>query len=115
VEHQLPLQSVKDTLCVQSPGGRLVTEEMVYQIPIELDGHVFLTNLIVLKGQDIDVILGMNWLRQRGAIIDTLNGVVQLNSPDSSSKLLIHLPTPKRVVERVCAATIKEVANIPIV
>jgi hypothetical protein len=30
VEHQLPLESVKDTLCVQSPGGRLVTKEMVY-------------------------------------------------------------------------------------
>jgi hypothetical protein len=79
------------------------------------NGHVFITNLIVLKGQDIDVILGMNWLCQWGAIIDTLNRVVQLNSPDSSSKLLIHLPTPKRAVERVCAVTVKEVANIPVV
>ena len=46
---------------------------MVYQIPIDLVGHTFPTNLIVLKGQDIDVILGMNWLCQRRAVIDTLH------------------------------------------
>ena len=88
---------------------------MVYQIPIELVGHTFPTNLIVLKGQDIDVILGMNWLYQWGAIIDTLHRVIQLNSPDNRSKLLICLPTPKRTVERVCETTVKEVADIPVV
>ena len=106
---------MEDSLCVQSPSGRLVTKEVVYQIPIELVGHTFPTNLIVLKGQDIDVILGMNWLYQQGAVIDTLHRVVQLKSPDNSSKLLIRLPTAKRAIERVCETTVKEVADIPIV
>ena len=57
----------------------------------------------------------MNWLYQRGAVIDTLHRVIQLNSLDSSSKLLIRLPTPKRAVERVCETTVKEVADIPVV
>ena len=61
------------------------------------------------------MILGMNWLCQRGATIDTLNRTIQLNSLDSSSKLLIHLPTPKRVVERSYGTTVKEVKDIPIV
>jgi hypothetical protein len=38
-----------------------------------------------------------------------------LNSPDNSSKLLIHLSTPKRAVERVYGATIKDVKDIPVV
>ena len=38
-----------------------------------------------------------------------------MNSPDNRSKLLIRLPTPKRVVERVCETIVKEVADIPIV
>ena len=66
---------------------------MVYQIPIDLVRHTFPTNLIVLKGQDIDVILGMNWLCQCRAIIDTLYRTIQLNSLDNNSKLLIRLPT----------------------
>ena len=57
----------------------------------------------------------MNWLCQRGAVIDTLNRTIQLNSPDNSSKLLIRLPIPKRAVERVCGTIVKEVKDIPVV
>ena len=61
------------------------------------------------------MILGMNCSCQHGAIIDTLNRTIQLNSPDNSSKLLIRLPTPKRAVKRSYGTTIKEVKDIPIV
>jgi hypothetical protein len=44
--------------------GRLFTKEMAFQVPIELVGHTYPTNMIVLKDQNIDVILGMNWLAQ---------------------------------------------------
>ena len=74
-----------------------------------------MTNLLVLKDQDIYVILGMNWLCQHGAIIDTLSRAIQLNSSDNSSKLLICLPTPKRAVERPYGTTVNEVKDIPIV
>ena len=76
MKYQLPIEVVDNNLCIQSPGGRLVTQEVIYQIPIDLVGHTFPTNLIFLKGQDIDVILGMNWLCQRGAVIDMLNRTI---------------------------------------
>ena len=38
-----------------------------------------------------------------------------MNFSDSSSKLLIRLPTPKSIVERVYGTTVKEVKDIPIV
>ena len=76
MKHQLPIEVVDNNFCIWSPGGRLVTKEMVYQIAIDLVGHTFLTNLLVLKDQDIDVILGMNWLCQRGAVIDALNRTI---------------------------------------
>ena len=38
-----------------------------------------------------------------------------MDSPNDISKLLIRLPTPKRAVERVCAVTIKEIKDIPVV
>ena len=93
----------------------MYTKEVVEHVPINLVGHTFPTDLLVLKGQDIVAILGMNWLCQRGAVIDTLQMTIQLTLPDSSSKLLIHLPTPKRAVERVYGTTVKEVADIPVV
>ena len=43
---------------------------MAYQVPVTLAGRDFPTNMIVLKGQDIDVILGINWLAQHKAILN---------------------------------------------
>jgi hypothetical protein len=43
---------------------------------------MFPTNMLVLLGQDIDVILGMNWLSQHGAVIDALQRTIQLDSPN---------------------------------
>jgi hypothetical protein len=51
--------------------GRIFTKEVAFHIQVTLAGREFPTNMIVLKGQDIDVILGMNWLAQHKAIINT--------------------------------------------
>jgi hypothetical protein len=40
--------------------GWIFTKEVAFHIPVVLAGRKFPTNMIVLKGQDIDVILGMN-------------------------------------------------------
>ena len=115
MKYQLSIEAMEGSFYIQSPRGQLYTKEVVEHVPIELVGHTFLTNLLVFKNQDIDVILGMNWLCQRGAAIDTMNRTIQLNSPDNNSKLLIRLPTPKRAVERSYGTTIKEVKDIPVV
>ena len=81
---------------IQSPGGRLCTKEIVYQVPVNLGGHIFSTTMIILKDQDIDVILGMNWIYQHKAIIDALNRTLRVRLPDSNSQLLIQLPTLRR-------------------
>jgi hypothetical protein len=115
MKHEIPIGETKENFFIQSPRGRLYTKEMVHQVPIELGGHTFPTFMIILKDQDIDVILGMNWMYQRGAVIDTLNRTIRLNLPDSSSQLLIQLQTPKRAVERVCATSVKGIRDIPVV
>ena len=40
--------------------GFMNPTEVVEHVAIDLVGHTFPTDLIILKGQDIDVILGMN-------------------------------------------------------
>jgi hypothetical protein len=115
VKHDIPIGETIENFHIHSLGVRMCTKEMIHQVPIELGGHTFPTSMLILKDQDIDVILGMNWMHQHGAMINTLNRTIRLNLSDSTSQLLIQLPTPKRAVERVCATTIKEIENIPIV
>jgi hypothetical protein len=60
----------KESFVIQSLGGQIFTKEVVFHVPVRLAGHEFPTNMIVIKGQDVDVILGMNWLAQNKAIIN---------------------------------------------
>ena len=57
----------------------------------------------------------MNWMHQHKAVVNTLNRTIRLSLPDSNSQLLIQLPILKRLVEKVCATSVKEIRDIPVV
>jgi hypothetical protein len=59
-KHCIPCTESREGFIIHSPGGRIFTKEVAFHIPVMLAGREFPTNMIVLKGQDIDVILGMN-------------------------------------------------------
>jgi hypothetical protein len=61
-QHHISCHESKEGFKIHSPGRQIFTREVAYQVPVTLAGRDFPTNMIVLKGQDIDVILGMNWL-----------------------------------------------------
>jgi predicted aspartyl protease len=44
---------------ISTPRGRVDADRIVWKVPLDLSGRVFETDLIVLSGQGIDVILGM--------------------------------------------------------
>jgi hypothetical protein len=44
---------------ISTPGGRVDADWIVRKAPLELARRVFSTNLSILKGQGLDVILGM--------------------------------------------------------
>jgi hypothetical protein len=69
----------REGFVIHSPGGRIFTKEVAFHIPVTLAGRDFFTNMIVIEGQDIDVILGMNWLDQNKAIINTDQRTIMLN------------------------------------
>jgi hypothetical protein len=70
-QHCIPYNESREGFIIHSPGGQIFTKEVVFHVPVTLAERDFPTNMIVLKGQDIDVILGMNWLAQHKAILNT--------------------------------------------
>jgi hypothetical protein len=64
--------------------------------PTRLVWRVFETDLIVLSGQGIDVILGMSWMKWHKAILDISVRLVHLNSL-VYGKVTLHLPAISRI------------------
>jgi hypothetical protein len=69
---------------------------IVQKVSLELSGRIFSTNLIILSGQGIDVILGMSWMKMHKAILDITTQLVHLNSPEYG-KVTLHLPTMSHI------------------
>jgi hypothetical protein len=76
---------------ISTPRGRVDADRIVRKVPIDLSGRVFETDLIVLSGQGIDVILGMSWMKWHKAVLDISARLVHLNSP-VYGKVTLHLP-----------------------
>jgi hypothetical protein len=64
-KHYIPSIESKKGLIIQSPWGQIFTMKVVFHIPVKLAGYDFPTNTIVIKWQDVHVILGINWLAQK--------------------------------------------------
>jgi hypothetical protein len=45
---------------ISTPKGQVDVDRIVFKALLELAGRVFNTDLIILKGQGLDVILGMS-------------------------------------------------------
>jgi predicted aspartyl protease len=57
---KLSLVTSRMPYVISTPGGRVDADGLVRRAPLGLAGQVFETDLIVLNGQGVDVILGMS-------------------------------------------------------
>jgi hypothetical protein len=81
---------------ISTPGGRVDADRIVQKVPLDLSGRVFETDLIVLSGQGIDVILEMSRMKWHKAVLDISARLVHLNSP-MYGKVTLHLPAISRI------------------
>jgi hypothetical protein len=66
--------------------------------------------MIVIKGQDMDVILGMNWLAQYKAIINT-----DLRTGHEEIQLSIPIAVLVQASGQIYEAIVQEIQDIPVV
>jgi hypothetical protein len=71
-------------------------DRIVQKVPLELFGRIFCTNLIILSGQGIDVILGMSWMKLHRVVSDIAGRLVHLDST-VYGKVIIHLSAISRI------------------
>jgi hypothetical protein len=81
---------------ISTPGGWVDADRIVYKAPLELARRVFSTDLIILKGEGLDVILGMSWMKLHRVVLDIAGRLVHLDSP-VYGKVILHLHAVSRI------------------
>jgi hypothetical protein len=114
-QHCIPYHESREGFIIHSPGGQIFTKEVAYHVPVTLAEWDIPTNMIVLKGQDIDVILGMNCLAQHKAILNTDLRTIRLSYGQEEVLLSILVAIPAKPCGRVYEAIRPEIQDIPVV
>jgi hypothetical protein len=111
----IPCTESREGFIIHSPRGQIFTKEVTFNVPVTLAERDFPTNMIVLKGQDIDVILGINWLAQHKAILNTDLRTIRLSYGHEEVLLSIPVAIPAKPFGRVYEAIIPEIQDISVV
>jgi hypothetical protein len=75
---------------ISTPRGSVDADQVAQMFSLKLSGRIFNTNLIILSGQGIDIILGMSWMKLHKAVLDIAGRLVHLDSP-MYGKVILHL------------------------
>jgi hypothetical protein len=111
----IPCIESREGFIIHLPGGQIFTKEVAFHVPVTLAEQDFPTNMLVLKGQDIDVILGMHWLTHHKAILNTDLRTIGLSYGHEEVLLSIPVAIPAKPFGRVYEAIIPEIQDIPVV
>jgi hypothetical protein len=76
---KLSLVALGAPYVISTPVGRVDADRRVQKVPLELFRRIFSTNLIILSGQCIDVILGMSWMKMHMAVLDIASQLIHLD------------------------------------
>jgi len=82
----------KGGYCISVAGSNISTNQIVRDVCIQISEREYTTNLVILLRLGIDVILGMNWMKNHGVLIDTSTRTVMLRDPKNNEAFLVPLP-----------------------
>ena len=77
-QHNIPLMAIPYAYKIRTPGTQMCNNTRTDTVSLVLATHTYRLQFMVLPGQGIDAILGMNWLRVYGVVLDIKRRSVEL-------------------------------------
>ena len=100
---------------ISSVGGTISTKKIVKNVLISIQGREYTADLIILPGLSISVILGMNWMKDHGVLIDTSTHTIMLREPMGGNAFLVPLSRNFELQHLACAIQTTTLRDIPVV
>jgi hypothetical protein len=111
---QLPFYHTKGSFMIATPEGKIAINQLNQSVPIQLGSHIIKTTLLVLGLENVDIILGANWMTRHQVVLDVASRIVEINSPICGSFTLF-LPSQDSTQSCVFAMMELPLKKIPVV
>jgi hypothetical protein len=77
---QLPFYLTRGSFMIATPGGKVASNQLNQSVPIQLGSHIVKTTLLILGLENVDIILGANWMTQHQVVLDVASRIVEIKS-----------------------------------
>jgi hypothetical protein len=105
VKCQLPFYHTQGSFMIATPGGKIVTNQLNRNVPFQMGSKIVKTTLLILGMDNVDIILGANWMTQHQVVLHVANCIVEVHSP-TCGKFTLYLSSQETT--RSCAFSMIE-------
>jgi hypothetical protein len=105
VKCQLPFCHTRGSYMIAKPGGKVATNQLNQSVPIQLGSKIFKSTLLILGLENVDIMLGANWMTQHRVVLDVAARTLEIRSP-TFGDLMLYLPS--RDTTQSCAFSMIE-------
>jgi hypothetical protein len=92
VKCQLPFYHTQGAFMIATPRGKIATNQLNHSVPIQLGSKVCKYTLLILGMDNVDIILGTDWMTQHQVVIDVANRIIEIHS-STCGKFTLYLPS----------------------
>ncbi|WVZ84755.1 hypothetical protein U9M48_031746 [Paspalum notatum var. saurae] len=114
-KHGYHIDNMKAKYHITAPGSPIDTNQIVRHLRLCIGTEEFYADPVVLPNQGIDIILGMDWMKEHNVLLDITSRIVQMKSSKSGKTMHIHLPSHKHSPPTVNATEAQLIEKIPVV
>jgi hypothetical protein len=102
------------TYMITTPRGRIASNQICRDVPIQMGSTLIRTALISLNLEGMDILLGMDWMTRHQVSLDIFSRIVEINSLEYGHTIL-HLPQQEYISSCVYAIEGIKLEDIPVV
>jgi hypothetical protein len=113
--YNLPILANPKAYRISTSGAQMFINTRTDTVSLVLATHAYRLQFILLPGHSIDVILGMNWLKVYGVVLDLKRRVVELQLPASEDRMSLLIPLDPTSPVAANVEVSSDLTSIPVV
>jgi hypothetical protein len=110
----LDFYHTKGTYMIATPGGKIASNQICRDVPIQLGINLIKTDLVLLNLEGMDILLGMDWMTRHQVSLDISSRAVEIDSHDHRATIL-YLPQREYINSCVYAIEGIKLKDIPVI
>jgi hypothetical protein len=112
--HNISIMAIPKAYRISTSGAQMFINTRTDTVCLVLATHIYRLWFMVLPGYGIDAILGMNWLKVYGVVLDLKRRVVELRLPSSKHRMSLLMPSHSASPVAANVEASPDLASIPV-